>query len=94
MRKVKTRHFKIFLETARHRVPLSGMATDELLTPEESAKYLKMHVDSVRRLLRTSKLPGKKVGGGWRIPKSALVEMLRSDVPATAKGGASNGAVD
>ena len=57
------------------------MASDELLTPQESAKYLKMHVDSVRRLLRTGKLPGKKVGGGWRIPKGVLDAMLRGDAP-------------
>jgi excisionase family DNA binding protein len=75
----------IFLEMALHPVSLSDMETDELLTPEESAKYLKMHVDSVRRLLRNGKLPGKKVGGGWRIPKSALDEMLRGDQPV-AKG--------
>lgn len=49
---------------------------DELLTPEESAAFLKMHIDSVRRLLRSGKLPGVKVGGGWRIPKSALKAML------------------
>jgi excisionase family DNA binding protein len=49
---------------------------EELLTPEESAIFLKMHIDSVRRLLRQGKLPGVKVGGAWRIPKSALSEML------------------
>ena len=49
---------------------------DVLLTPEESAKYLKMHVDSIRRLLRSKKLPGVKVGGAWRIPRSSLDGML------------------
>jgi excisionase family DNA binding protein len=52
------------------------MDEDALLTPEDSAKYLKMHVDSIRRLLRSGKLPGVKVGGAWRIPKKALDEML------------------
>ncbi|HWQ96469.1 MAG TPA: helix-turn-helix domain-containing protein [Clostridia bacterium] len=52
------------------------MAEDELLTPEESATVLKIHVDSVRRLLRQKKLPGVKIGGGWRIPKAALRSML------------------
>ena len=52
------------------------MAADELLTPEESAAYLKMHVDSIRRLLRSGKLPGVKVGGGWRISKATLDAML------------------
>jgi excisionase family DNA binding protein len=64
------------------------MVDDELLTPEESARYLKMHVDSVRRLLRAGKLPGRKFGGGWRIAKSSLDEMLRDDQkPAVAKDG-------
>src|SRR5262245_29138808 len=40
---------------------------DDLLTPEEAAEYLKIHLDSVRRLLRSGKLPGAKVGSGWRI---------------------------
>jgi len=61
------------------------MATDELLTPEESAKYLKMHVDSVRRLMRAGKLPGVKVGGGWRIQKSVLDVMLSGGKPAVPK---------
>jgi excisionase family DNA binding protein len=52
------------------------MPDDELLTPEESAAYLKMHVDSVRRLLRNRKLPGVKVGGSWRISKSILNAVL------------------
>ncbi len=38
-----------------------------------------MHVDSVRRLLRQKKLPGVKVGGGWRIPRAALVRMLAGE---------------
>lgn len=61
------------------------MAEDELLTPEESATFLKMHVDSVRRLLRQGALPGVKVGGGWRIPKDALRSMLAGQKPAKGK---------
>ena len=49
---------------------------DELLTPEAAAEFLQMHVDSVRRLLRSRKLPGVKVGGGWRIPRASLRAML------------------
>jgi len=49
---------------------------DGLLTPEAAADYLKMHVDSVRRLLRQKKLPGVKVGGSWRIRSSALDTLL------------------
>jgi hypothetical protein len=31
---------------------------EKLLTPEEAAEYLQLHLDSVRRLLRQKKLPG------------------------------------
>ncbi len=48
------------------------MAEDQLLTPEEAAVYLKKHVGSIRRLLRTGALPGAKFGGGWRISKASL----------------------
>jgi excisionase family DNA binding protein len=49
---------------------------DELMTPEAAAEYLKLHIDSVRRLLRKGKLPGVKVGHGWRIKRSVLDTML------------------
>ena len=49
---------------------------DDLMTPEAAAEYLKMHVDSVRRLLRQKKLPGVKVGGGWRIKRAVLDALL------------------
>ena len=49
---------------------------EEVLTPEEAAAFLKIHVGSVLRLCRQGKLPGVKIGGGWRILKSALSEML------------------
>ena len=65
---------------------------DELLTPEESAMLLKMHVDSVRRLLRTKKLPGVKVGGAWRIPKSSLTALLRGETAEAKKPSARDGA--
>ena len=61
---------------------------DDLMTPEAAAEYLKMHVDSVRRLLRQKKLPGVKVGGGWRIKRAvleALLEGAQPPAPASAK---------
>jgi len=46
------------------------------MTPEAAAEYLKMHVDSVRRLLRQRKLPAIKVGGGWRIKRCVVDALL------------------
>ena len=58
---------------------------DDLMTPEAAAEYLKMHVDSVRRLLRQKKLPGVKVGGGWRIKRAVLEALLEGgQAPAAA----------
>lgn len=51
----------------------SIMAEDEYLTSEDVAGKLKMHIRTVRRLLATGELPGKKIGGKeWRISAAAL----------------------
>jgi excisionase family DNA binding protein len=55
---------------------------DDLMTPEAAAEYLKMHVDSVRRLLRQKKLPGVKIGGAWRIKRAVLDALLEGPAPA------------
>ena len=56
---------------------------DELLTVEEAAKRLKMHVGTVRRLLRDKRLPGVKVGPRqWRVPDAALQEYANKQLGA------------
>ena len=47
------------------------------MTLEAAAEYVKMQVDSVRRLLRQKKLPGVKVGGEWRIKRAVLNALLQ-----------------
>lgn len=42
------------------------MPQEEILTAEEVAKYLRIHPYTVKRLARTEKLPGFKIGGQWR----------------------------
>lgn len=55
-----------------------------VLTPEQTAEHLQMSRNAVYALLRQGKLPGKKIGGIWRVPIVALEEFLRQpDVPAT-----------
>ena len=51
----------------------------ELLTIEETAVYLKMSPQVVRRWLRENKLPGVKIGKEWRIDKERLDSMLKKD---------------
>ncbi len=45
---------------------------DELLTAAEAARYLKTTRNTVYRWCRAGTLPARKVGGVWRIPRSAL----------------------
>jgi len=49
---------------------------ERLMTPEEVAEALQMHVETVKRLLRQGKLPGFKVAGQWRISPSELKTFL------------------
>jgi len=44
----------------------------QILTPEEAARYLRVHSQTVYRRLRAGKLPGAKVGDQWRIRKADL----------------------
>jgi len=53
----------------------------ELLTCEEAASHLRLHVRTVGRLLKQGTLPGVKVGRQWRL--------RRADLDAYLAGGAS-----
>ncbi|MCM8854637.1 MAG: helix-turn-helix domain-containing protein [Candidatus Thiodiazotropha sp.] len=43
--------------------------TDEILTLKEVADYLKLAEKTAYRLAADGKLPGFKVGGGWRFKR-------------------------
>lgn len=49
---------------------------DIILSPEQVAKYLQIHLQTVYRNLRQKRLPGNKVGRQWRIRKSDLDRFL------------------
>jgi excisionase family DNA binding protein len=51
---------------------------DEILTLKELAAYLKINPRTVYRLLADRKLPGFRVGHGWRFRKSDVDEWTRS----------------
>ena len=53
----------------------------DVLTVEQAAAYLQVHVETVRRHCRDQLIPAAKVGRGWRIRKVDLDEFL-------ARGGA------
>lgn len=45
---------------------------DELLTVNEVAQILKIHPFTIRLWLKQGKLSGVKIGGRWRVRRSAL----------------------
>ena len=44
----------------------------QVMTVEEVGEYLRIHPYTVRRLARTGKLPGFKIGGQWRFDRSSI----------------------
>jgi excisionase family DNA binding protein len=54
----------------------AAVATDDLLTRSEVARYLRLSDRTVSRLIRTGKLPASRIGRGVRIRRSDLLDML------------------
>lgn len=55
---------------------LMAKERSQLLTAEEAARYLRLHMKSVYRLAREGKIPSRKVGGSWRFHREALERWL------------------
>lgn len=51
---------------------------NEIMTPEEVAALLHLHVRTVYRLARQGKLPGRKVGSQWRFLRENVLGKLQS----------------
>lgn len=65
-------------EGATVRTTLDPSSTEcEFLTVKETARFLKVHEQTVYRKLWAGELPGVRVGDGWRIPRDELVESLK-----------------
>ena len=47
-------------------------------TLEETAAALRMHPETIARLLRSGDMPGRKIGKEWRISPKAVEEWLAS----------------
>ncbi|MFZ0547289.1 MAG: helix-turn-helix domain-containing protein, partial [Candidatus Promineifilaceae bacterium] len=46
--------------------------TNQIMTIREVADYLRMGESTVYRLANKGKLPGRKIGGGWRFSRKEL----------------------
>lgn len=49
---------------------------EQVYTPEEAAEYLKVHVNTIYKMIRAGVLPAAKVGRSWRITGEAILEHL------------------
>jgi len=52
----------------------------DVLTAPEAADYLRTSVDAVKRLARQGRIPGAKIGRGWRFRKADLDELFAENV--------------
>jgi len=48
----------------------------DVLTAPEAAEYLRTSVDAVKRLARRGRIPGAKIGRGWRFRKADLDDLF------------------
>jgi excisionase family DNA binding protein len=44
-----------------------------LLTTDEAATLLRLHVNTIKYMIRNGKLPAARVGRAWRIPREAVL---------------------
>ncbi|MCS7254439.1 MAG: response regulator [Armatimonadota bacterium] len=58
---------------------------EHLLSVEEAAEYLGMHIMTVYKLLSSGALPGQKIEDRWRVDKHKLDEWLERHRPKAAK---------
>jgi len=52
------------------------------LNLEETARFLKVHTETVSRLAKTGQLPGAKIGRAWVFLEEDLIEYLREQIQA------------
>ncbi len=51
---------------------LAAFSSENLITVPEAAKLLHRSIEQVRRYLREGKLPGRRIGQQWFIPREAV----------------------
>ena len=52
------------------------MIMKEVLTPNKAGSYLNLHIRTIYHLVKEGKIPGRKIGGRWRVRKDTLDEWL------------------
>ena len=55
------------------------------LTAKETAERLQVHQRTVYIWLRAARLPGRRLGGRWRVSATALEEFIRGDFASSGR---------
>jgi len=63
----------------------------ELWTAVEAARYLKLHVETLRRKSRAGEVPALRLGGQWRYRKDLLDEWMTRNSPSEREHSAAFG---
>lgn len=74
-----------FLRYFRQEQVLMGENTNEIMSLDELAEYLKISKSTLYKLVQQGKFPGQKIGKQWRFHKNAVDDWLREN-PLCAKG--------
>jgi len=59
------------------------MKRDEFLTTKEVAKYLRVDMYTIYRLVTQKKLPAFKIGSQWRYKRSLLERWIKGNLNTT-----------
>ena len=54
------------------------MDSDEILTVEEVASFLKLHPKTVYKFIKDSELQGYRIGRQWRFRKSEVMKLFEN----------------
>lgn len=63
---------------------MTEASSDEVLTSEEAAAFLKMSERTLLRLAASGEVPGSKIGGQWRFVRTELVDRVRGTLAGEA----------
>ena len=55
-----------------------GAVTEEILTAQEAARYLRLAANTVKRKAQNGEIPAAKIGRQWRFQKAELDKWLAS----------------
>jgi excisionase family DNA binding protein len=66
---------------------VSNINSDQVLTLEELALYLKIPKSTLYKLVQEGRVPGQKLGKQWRFGKLAIDRWLDSEQKRDDKGG-------